>query len=191
MVTALGFFEKEFSEFEKLAKKMARKVLTGAEELEYFRAVFGSQGEKTDKSGKVTHSQSVRKALALSRGKNISVKPTTDAKLKRDRLKEIERLMQEAVDTGNTTIDLSNVETAIEEPAAGDRVLNAGHDLKSARADDDAITVWGAFQTVTNIVDHNPIKDTGRDRRFDVALYGGQRDNKSKALDAARELIAA
>ena len=70
-------------------------------------------------------------------------------------------------------------------------MLNAGHDLKSARADDNAITVWGAFQTVTNIVDHNPIKDTGRDRRFDVALYGGQRDNKAKALDAARELIAA
>ena len=196
MVTALGFFEKEFSEFEKLAKKMARKVLTGAEELEYFRAVFGSQGEKTDKSGKVIHSQSVRKALALSRGKDISVKPTTDAKLKKDRLKEIERLMQEAVDTGKTTIDLSGIDAAIEDPmaatATGGQIVNAGHDLKSARADENAITVWGAFQTVTNIVDHNPLKaNKSADRRLEVSLYGNMADHKEKALNAARELVAA
>ena len=193
MVTALGLFQKEFSNFEKLAKKMARKVLTGAEELEYFRAVFGSQGEKTDESGKVIHSQSVRKALALSRGKDISVKPTTDAKLKRDRLKEIERLMQEAVNTGKTTIDLSGIDAATEDPMAttGGQIVNAGHDLKSARADENAITVWGAFQTVTNIVDHNPLKaNKSADRRLEVSLYGNIADHKAKALDAARELVA-
>ena len=191
MVTALGLFQKEFSAFEKLAKKMAKRVLTGEEEIEFFRTVFGGK-EKTDDSGKVIHSRAVQKAIALARGKDISAKSTSDSKLKKDRLAALERLMQEAVETGNTTIDLSNVETVIEEPATtGDKAINAGHDLKSARADDNAITVWGAFQTVTNIVDHNPIKDTGRDRRLDVALYGGQRDNKAKALDAARQLIAA
>tara|TARA_R110002050_G_scaffold296500_1_gene456579 strand:- start:15945 stop:17069 length:1125 start_codon:yes stop_codon:yes gene_type:complete len=189
MVTALGLFQAEFSDFEKLAQKMAQRVLTGEEEIEFFRTVFGGT-ETTDDSGKVKHSRAVQKALALARGKDISAKSTTDAKLKKDRLAAIERLMQEAVETGNTTIDLSSVETSLDEPAS-DKTLNAGHDLKTARADDNRITAWGAFQTVTNIVDHNPIKDTGPDLRLFASMYGGQRDNKSRALIAARELIAA
>lgn len=102
--------------------------------------------------------------------------------------------MQEAVDTGKTTIDLSGIDAAIEDPmaATGSQIINAGHDLKSARADENAITVWGAFQTVTNIVDHNPLKaNKSADRRLEVSLYGNMADHKEKALNAARELVAA
>ena len=67
MVTALGMFQSEFSQFEELAKKMAAKVLTGEEEIDFFRTVFGGK-ETVDNSGKVTHSIAVRKALLLARG---------------------------------------------------------------------------------------------------------------------------
>lgn len=194
MVTALGLFQSEFSQFEELAKKMAAKVLTGEEEIDFFRAVFGGK-ETVDKSGKVTHSRAVQKALLLARGQEYNPSNrTSDAKLKKEKLAALEQLMQEAVSAGTTTIDLSGLPDTIgnfvhtNEDAP---VINAGHDLKSARADNDRITLWGAFQTVTNIIDHNPIKDTGPDRRLDAALYGGQRNNKSIALDKARELVAA
>jgi phage/plasmid-like protein (TIGR03299 family) len=194
MVTALGMFQSEFSRFEELAKKMAAKVLTGEEEIDFFRTVFGGK-ETVDNSGKVTHSIAVRKALLLARGQEYTPSNRTiDAKLKKQKLAALEQLMQEAVSAGTTTIDLSGlpdtignfVHTNEEAP-----VINAGHDLKSARADNDRITLWGAFQTVTNIIDHNPIKDTGPDKRLDAALYGGTRNNKSIALDKARELVAA
>ena len=194
MVTALGLFQAEFSEFEKIAKKMAQRVLTGEEELDFFRSVFGGT-ERTDDSGKVIHSRAVQKALSLARGKAYNPgKKTSDAKLKRQRLDAIEQLMSEAIENGETTINLDRIEVDNDNnnsAADSDRGVNAGNDLKSARADENRITLWGAFQTVTNIVDHDPIKDTGLDNRLDVALYGGQRNNKAKALDKARELIAA
>ena len=194
MVTALGLFQSEFSQFEQLAREMAAKVLTGEEEIDFFRTVFGGK-ETVDNSGKVTHSIEVRKALLLARGQEYSpAKRTSDAKLKKDRLAALEQLMQEAVIAGSTTIDLSGISDQIganDDKDEQSAVINAGHDLKSARADNDRITLWGAFQTVTNIIDHNPIKDTGPDQRLYASLYGGQRNNKSIALDKAREMVAA
>ena len=194
MVTALGMFQSEFSQFEELAKKMAAKVLTGEEEIDFFRTVFGGK-ETVDNSGKVTHSIAVRKALLLARGQEYNPSNrTNDAKLKKQQLAALEQLMQEAVSAGTTTIDLSGLPDTIgnfDHKNEEAPIINAGHDLKSARADNDRITLWGAFQTVTNIIDHNPIKDTGPDKRLDAALYGGQRNNKSIALDKAQELVAA
>ena len=195
MVTALGMFQKEFSNFEKLAKKMAKRVLAGEEELDFFRAVFGGK-ETTDKSGKVQHSRAVQKALSLARGKAYNPSGSnkkSDAALRRDQSEAFERLMQEAIDNGSVTIDAASIESRIAGSNNNDndsRVVNAGNDLKSTRVDENTITLWGAFQTVTNIIDHDPIKDTGPDRRLDVALFGGQRNNKAIALERAQELLA-
>ena len=145
MVTALGMFQSEFSQFEELAKKMAAKVLTGEEEIDFFRTVFGGK-ETVDNSGKVTHSIAVRKALLLARGQEYNPSNrTNDAKLKKQQLAALEQLMQEAVSAGTTTIDLSGLPDTIgnfDHKNEEAPIINAGHDLTSARADNARITRW-------------------------------------------------
>ena len=70
MKVALGMASEQFGEFEKFAKAMAKKVLEGSEELEFFKYVFGGK-EREDASGKVIPSEGVRKALAYNRGQEF------------------------------------------------------------------------------------------------------------------------
>ena len=53
-------------------------------------------------------------------------------------------------------------------------------------------TLWGAYNTVTWIEDHAPLRRTKPDNMLNRAFYGGQKeDYKVKALAVAKELIAA
>ena len=194
MDAALNQFNAAFDDFEREAIQMARRVLTGAEELEFFQRVFG--GKIKNKDGKVIQSRAVQKALALSRGKDIPKTVTKSGPTKaetKSQLDALTKLMEEAAQSGKV-LSADQI-SAIADTSDDDAVINPGHNLTSARADDGSLTVWGAFQTVTNIVDHSPLKTAKtRDHHVERSIYGaphGQRDAKSIALEAARELVAA
>jgi phage/plasmid-like protein (TIGR03299 family) len=199
MDAALNYFNAAFDDFEKEAIAMARRVLTGEEEIEFFQRVFGGKEKEVD--GKVIRSRAVQKALAMSRGKELPKTNTKTGPTKAEtqsKLDALTRLMEEAAQSGKVldTDQLASITGKSDDDDNTDsgRVINPGHDLESTRRDD-GVTVWGAFQTVTNIIDHNPVKAyKSDDHRADRALYGapaGQRDAKSIALQAARELVAA
>ncbi len=193
MDEALNYFNDAFDKYEAEAMKMARRYLTGEETLDFFRGVFGAKVREKD--GRVFESHNVKKALALAVGKDTQIKKK--GKSDKAKLEAIERLMAEAAQTGKlmtaddfaaiTSDDDTSDDTATE--------INPGYNLDSARSDDGRLSVWGALQTVTNFVDHNPQKKYhSDDHKLQRAFYGppaGQRDYKQAALEAARELVAA
>ena len=193
MDEALNYFNDAFDKYEAEAMKMARRYLTGEETLDFFRGVFGAKVREKD--GRVFESHNVKKALALAVGKDTQTKKK--GKSDKAKLEAIERLMAEAAQTGKlmtaddfaaiTSDDDTSDDTATE--------INPGYNLDSARSDDGRLSVWGALQTVTNFVDHNPQKKYhSDDHKLQRAFYGppaGQRDYKQAALEAARELVAA
>lgn len=194
MDEALNYFNAAFDEYEEEAKKMARRYLTGEETLDYFRGVFGAKVREKD--GKVIESRNVQKALAISVGKDIETK--SKGKSNKAKLEAIESLMAEAAQTGKlmTADDLAAITGDNDTTSAVTSAnINPGHDLDSARSDDGRLSVWGALQTVTNFVDHNPARSyRSSDHKLQRAFYGppaGQRDYKAAALQAARELVAA
>ena len=179
---ALGVSSQNFGEFEELAKAMAKKVLSGEEEIDFFRSVFGGK-ERTDDSGKVIHSEGVRKAMAYFRGQEFNpaaskrkeTKDATIAKLQ----EQVEALM-----AGKSLEEIEVDPELIEAPSAA---VNYGWDMKSAKG-----TLWGAFNTVTYMTDHKPVRDHGPDHRIEKAFYGGMgRDTKTIALEKAKELVTA
>ena len=200
MDAALNQFNAAFDDFEREAIQMARRVLTGAEELAFFQRVFG--GKIKNKDGKVIQSRAVQKALALSRGKDLPKTVAKSGPTKAEtqaQLEALTRMMEEAAQSGKVLSadeigSIAGTSNDNEQPG-DDATINPGHNLTSARADDGSLTVWGAFQTVTNIVDHSPLKTAKtRDHHVERSIYGaphGQRDAKSIALEAARELVAA
>ena len=81
------------------------------------------------------------------------------------------------------------------EQIEGDRLLvseksediNPGWNLEGSEG-----TLWGAYNTVTYMVDHKPVRDFGDDQRLNNAFYGNAtRDPKLIAYNKAKELIAA
>ena len=53
-------------------------------------------------------------------------------------------------------------------------------------------TLWGAFNTVTYMADHKPVRDHGADNRLNKAFYGDVgRDTKAIALAKSKELLSA
>ena len=177
---ALGVSSQSFGELEELAKAMARRSLSGAEETDFFRTIFGGK-ERTDESGKVTYSEGVRKALAYNRGQefnpaNSSRKITKDAEI---------ALLNEQVKllvAGKTLDTLAMDKELVSDPSLS---VNMGWDKPSAKG-----TLWGAFNTVTYMTDHKPVRDFGADNRLDKAFYGtGTNDLKTKAMDTAKELL--
>ena len=195
MDEALNYFNAAFDEYEEEAKKMARRYLTGEETLDYFRGVFGSKVREKD--GLVVESHNVKRALGLAVGKDTQIKKPK-GKTDKAKIEAINRLMAEAAQTGKlmTADDITAV-TGDDDDTSGDTLakINPGYDLDSARSDDGRLSVWGALQTVTNFVDHNPQKKYHTDdHKLQRAFYGapaGSRDYKQAALDAARELVAA
>ena len=69
MKTALGISSEQFGKFEEFAIAMAKRVLTGTEEIEFFRYVFG--GKEREQDGKLIQPEGVRKALAYNRGQEF------------------------------------------------------------------------------------------------------------------------
>ena len=198
MDAALNQFNEAFDDFEREAIQMARRVLTGAEELEFFQRVFG--GKIKEKNGKVIQSRAVQKALALSRGKDIPKIVAKSGPTKAETKAQLDALtilMEEAAKAGKvlTADQIGAIADTSDDDSLDDAAINPGHNMMSARADDGSLTVWGAFQTVTNIVDHSPLKTAKtRDHHVERSIYGaphGQRDAKAIALDVARELVAA
>ena len=202
MKVALGISSENFGKFEELAKAMAKKVLKGEEEVEFFKYVFGGK-ERVGENNVVIQSEGVRKARSYFRGQPFAA---TSSKGKTVTKKELEEqkaasdaTLQELIDSikaGNTDIDINAIEAkrndTVEVEAVNDddaAVINPGWDLKSAEG-----TLWGAYQTVMYMSDHKPVRNYGDDIRLDRALYGapsGGRDVKGKAHEKALELVAA
>ncbi len=178
---ALGVSSKNFGELEEFAKACAKRALKGEEEIDFFKTVFGGK-EKIEDSGKVVQSEAVRKAMAYFRGQEFSsnadkkreTKDATIAKLK----EQVEALV-----AGKSIEDISGGDRDLaNEPTAA---VNAGWDLPSANG-----TLWGAFNTVTYMSDHKPVRDHGADNRLNKAFYGDSgRDTKTIAYNKAKELL--
>ena len=181
---------------------MARHGLTGNADVEFFRTVFGDKVKEKD--GKIVNSKDVNKAIALSKGIDFVTDGPSKAKIEEQKAKELAAKVMEAYSIGKT---LSHDEIAAINSGndnSPDKVINAGYNLESARKDDGSLTLWGAFQTVTNIVDHNPLtkhrdykNSDGTitpDYHANRVLYGAGnnvRDIKQIAYQTARELVAA
>jgi len=175
---ALGVSSKNFGELEEFAKACAKRALSGEEQIDFFKNVFGGK-ERIEDTGKVVQSEAVRKAMAYFRGQEFSPvqkKETKDATIAK--LQE----QVEALRSGKTIEDISAGDRDIaSEP---DSTINAGWDLPSAKG-----TLWGAFNTVTYMTDHKPTRDFGADNRLNKAFYGGGKDHKTIAYDEAKELL--
>ena len=109
---------------------------------------------------------------------NSKDKETKDAEIAKLR-EQVEGLM-----SGKTLDEISADRELISEPS---KDVNMGWDMESARG-----TLWGAFNTVTYMSDHKPVRDHGQDNRLDKAFYGaGATDIKTKAFNKAKELLVA
>ena len=192
MDEALNYFNKAFDDYELEAMEMARRYLTGEETIDYFRGVFDSWPREKD--GRTIEGHNVKKAMGLAVGKDTQIKKK--GKSDKAKLAALERAMAEAAQTGQlmTADDITSI-TGDDDTSDTTVSINPGYNLDSARSDDGLLSVWGALQTVTNFVDHNPQKKyNSDDHKLNRAFYGppaGQRDYKSAALHAARELVAA
>ena len=192
MDEALNYFNKAFDDYELEAMEMARRYLTGEETIDYFRGVFDSWPREKD--GRTIEGHNVKKAMGLAVGKATQIKKK--GKSDKAKLAALERAMAEAAQTGQlmTADDITSI-TGDDDTSDTTVSINPGYNLDSARSDDGLLSVWGALQTVTNFVDHNPQKKyNSDDHKLNRAFYGppaGQRDYKSAALHAARELVAA
>ena len=199
MKVALGISSETFGKFEEVAKAMAKKVLKGDEELEFFKYVFGGK-EREGENGVVIHSEGVRKAMAAFRGQQFSATTTKARTQTKAQLAEVAATQAATLDDliasikAGKDIDIKTLESKREdvepveqEATQVDGPVNPGHDLKSAEG-----TLWGAYQTVMWMADHNPVRNYGPDLRLDRALYGATsgRDIKSKAHERALELVA-
>ena len=180
MKVALGISKTNFGLLEKFAKDCAKRALSGEEEINFFRTVFGGKTRETD--GKVIQPEAVRKAMAAFRGQvfneNTTNKETKSAEIAR--LKEtVEALMR-----GEKIDEIKAEAEVINAPDAG---VNNGWNLKTSEG-----TLWGAVQTVNWMIDHKPVRDHGDDIRMDNGLFAASNvDHKTRATDAAQELLAA
>ena len=178
---ALGVSSENFGELEELAKAMAKRSLEGDEEINYFQTIFGGK-ERTDDNGKIIRSEGVRKAMAYFRGQEFAPTTSSNKMTKDAQIKLLDEQVRLLV-AGKSIDELNLDKELVSEPSAE---INMGWDKASARG-----TLWGAFNTVTYMSDHKPVRDFGQDSRLDKAFYGsGPNDLKTKAMTAAKELIA-
>ena len=201
MKVALGISSENFGKFEELAKAMAKKVLQGDEEIEFFKYVFGGK-ERVGDNNKVIQSEGVRKAMAYYRGQPFAALASKTKSVTKKELSERNAsqaaTLQELIDSIKAGKDIDvkaieakrddAVEVEVEAVNDDDAAINPGWDLKSSEG-----TLWGAYQTVMYMADHKPVRNYGDDIRLDRALYGapsGGRDVKGKAHEKALELVA-
>jgi phage/plasmid-like protein (TIGR03299 family) len=179
VVAAIGAGAKNFAAFAKLAHAMAGRVITDAERLEYFQNVIGGK-EKEDDSGRVIRSVGVRRAMAFSTGRDFVAEGKSAP--------DVVRVVEEAIDRAARGSASDAVIVADDIVSNDNAVINPGHDMASAQS-----TLWGAFNTVTWLIDHNPAKNRGA--QFALASNklgegtGGK--VKARAVCEAQALIAA
>ena len=164
--TALGLNAQAFGEFAKVAQSMAARALTDQEALDFFQLVIG--GTEKQKDGKVIRSQGVRKAMAYYKGRDFI------AEGKKEIVEEVNAKLNE----------IAKLPHDLTRPAP----VNPGHDLASAHN-----TLWGAFNAVTWLADHKPVKNRGLEHQIASHALGDGNGGKvkTKAYKKALELLAA
>ena len=177
---ALGISSQQFGELEELAIAMAKRSLSGDEEIDYFRTVFGGR-EKVSDNGVITYSEGVRKAMAYFRGQEF--KSLGDHK--QETKNQIIARMREEIEALTSGKRVDEIQDELIEAASTE--VNPGWDLPSARG-----TLWGAFNTVSYMTDHKPVRNFGIDHKLDSAFYGRPtNDPKTAAMEKAKELLTA
>lgn len=173
---AIGLNKESFGAYAEAAAAMAQTAMSKAGALEYFRAVFG--GKEREDNGRVIHSVAVRRAMAFHTGQEFlplgkSTSPDEVAAAVDSKLGEIARNVANGLPSD-----------IVKDP---DPVINPGHDLESARG-----TVWGAYNTVSWMADHNPTKSYGVEHRISSQMFGTGTGGaiKRRGYKAALELVA-
>ena len=178
IVEAVGQNEISFREFSDVAAKMAERILTDAERLDYFQDVLGG-AIKTGDNGVVTRSVAVRRAMAFASGRDF----VAEGKAAPD----VVRVVDEAIERARRG-SASDAAIVADDIANDDVAINPGHDLASAKG-----TLFGALNTVTWMCDHAPTKDRGLEHKMSSNIFGDGTGAKikSRAMTEARELLAA
>jgi len=175
MRDALVMVRNQSVEFETLAGDMAAKKISAEQRRDYFRTVYKQQ-PKENASGALEDTDIVRRAMLLANGQETKGKTDRDIIA---RQQEIIDRMAAGQNIDAVTADLASDQSSL---------TNPGWDNKASQD-----TVWGAYNTVTYMEDHAPMKRSrSADNQLSKALYGQVAiDRKVIALDEARKLVAA
>ena len=178
MRVAIDLVRDQSVDYEKLCRGMMEYRIDGAAVVDYFRTVY-QQEPKPDKSGLLVDSSTVRRAISLYHG--------TDPRAEtHDTARGLQRRNQEVIDAMRRGAEgeANALLRSIDEPVI-DGTVNPGWEKGEHK-------LWGAYNTVTYIADHAPMrKYASDDHRLDRALYGSQLDIKSRATNVAVELMVA
>ena len=177
--TAVGLNRESFEAHRELLTAMTQRTVTDAEVVAYFRAVLGGKESADKDTGRVVHSQAVRKAQAYYQGREfvaLGQKDSADAaRIVSEKMDDMER--------GARNVELPD--DIATEPA---EVINPGREMKSAMG-----SLYGLLNTVTWLADHRPNKDRGLD--YNLAGNLGIKNTrgtaiKDKALAEATKVLA-
>jgi len=174
---AIALNASEFGTFAEIAQAMATRALSDSEALEFFRRVLGGR-QKIENGVTLRDSVAVRKAVAAHKGQEfvaIGQENTADVvAYVDDRLKDIGRNVASGLPADVVSAPV--------------KTINPGHDMESTRG-----TLWGAFNTVTWMADHQPVKNRGIDHALASNLLGDGTGGKikAKAQRVACDLLAA
>jgi len=177
MRVAIDLVRMQSVDYETLCKGMRAHRMSGEAVVDYFRTVYKQQ-PKPDDAGRLIDSATVKRAIALYHGSD----PRNE---KQEPAREQQRRNQEVIDAmrRGAEDEASRLLNQIDAPS-NDNAVNPGWEKAEG-------TLWGAYNVVTYIADHSPMrKFTSDDHRLDNALYSGQNDIKSRATIAAAELVA-
>ena len=177
MRIAIDLVRDQSVDYEGLCKGMKMLRLDGAAVVDYFRTVYQQEPTPND-AGVLVDSPTVRRAISLYHGvETREGQKETMADLQRRNQEVIDAMRRGAEGEANALL------RAIDEPVI-DGTVNPGWEKGEH-------TLWGAYNTVTYITDHAPMrKYASDDHRLDRALFGSQLDIKSRATKVAAELVA-
>ena len=176
MRVAIDLVRMQSVDYETLCKGMMAHRMSGEAVVDYFRTVYKHQPTSND-AGRLIDSATVRRAIALYSGSDPRNEKQEPAREQQRRNQEIIDAMQRgAEDEGRRLLNQIKV-------PSNDNAVNPGWEKAEG-------TLWGAYNVVTYIADHAPMRSyASDDHRLDNALYG-QNDIKSRATIAAAELVA-
>jgi len=176
MRVAIDLVRMQSVDYETLCKGMMAHRMSGEAVRDYFRDVY-KQGPTPNKAGKLEEGATVKRAIALYSGSDTRTEKQEPVREQQRRNQEIIDAMQRgAVDEGRRLLNQIKV-------PSNDNAVNPGWEKAEG-------TLWGAYNVVTYIADHAPMRSyASDDHRLDNALYG-QNDIKSRATIAAAELVA-
>jgi hypothetical protein len=165
---AVGLNRQSFEAHRKLLTAMTQRTVTDAEVVAYFRAVLGGKESADKETGRVIHSQAVRKAQAYYQGRDfvpLGQKDSADAA----------RIVSEKM--GDMERGARNVELPDDVATAPAESINPGREMTSAMG-----TLYGLLNTVTWLADHRPNKDRGVD--YNLAGNLGIKNTRGTAIKA-------